>query len=145
MIHAIGRMSIFSINTARLAHVQRLHRINGLQSLNRPFSFTSESHFHSKADAALQSIHDRIGALEDEYEIEVSMSQGVLKIETPNSGTWVLNKQAPNQQIWWSSPKSGPLRFEYKEGAWVTSRTGRQLEELLKSEIVELLGNGVLL
>jgi frataxin-like iron-binding protein CyaY len=27
-------------------------------------------------------------------------------------GTWVINKQTPNQQLWWSSPTSGPRRFD---------------------------------
>lgn len=30
--------------------------------------------------------------------------QGVLKIDLGSDGTWVLNRQIPNRQIWWSSP-----------------------------------------
>ena len=30
-------------------------------------------------------------------------------------GTYVLNKQGPNRQIWVSSPVSGPLRFDFDE------------------------------
>lgn len=30
--------------------------------------------------------------------------QGVLNIVAGDRGTWVLNKQSPNRQIWWSSP-----------------------------------------
>lgn len=30
--------------------------------------------------------------------------QGVLNIIVGDRGTWVLNKQSPNRQIWWSSP-----------------------------------------
>lgn len=28
-------------------------------------------------------------------------------------GTYVINKQAPNKQIWLSSPVSGPKRYDY--------------------------------
>ncbi len=41
---------------------------------------------------------------------------GVLTLCFPPSGTYVLNKQPPNRQIWLSSPVSGPKRFDYVEG-----------------------------
>jgi frataxin len=54
----------------------------------------------------------------------------------------VLNKQGPNQQIWWSSPISGPLRFDFDgaSGEWVSSRTKLPLIPLLKEEMSEVLG-----
>lgn len=30
--------------------------------------------------------------------------QGVLKIDLGEDGTWVINRQIPNRQLWWSSP-----------------------------------------
>ena len=42
---------------------------------------------------------------------DVSQS-GVLNLTLPPYGTYVLNKQPPNLQIWMSSPVSGPTRFE---------------------------------
>jgi frataxin len=55
---------------------------------------------------------------------EVSLSSGVLTITLPPHGTWVINKQTPNQQIWWSSPVSGPRRYEYDTDhqTWVATR-----------------------
>ncbi|KAL8627167.1 hypothetical protein Q9189_007125 [Teloschistes chrysophthalmus] len=38
---------------------------------------------------------------------------GVLTLAFPPIGTYVLNKQPPNKQIWLSSPKSGPKRYDY--------------------------------
>jgi frataxin len=64
------------------------------------------------------------------------------------SGTYVLNKQPPNKQIWLSSPLSGPKRFDWvvagegmneKEGAgkgeWIYLRDGSSLAEILKKEL----------
>ena len=51
------------------------------------------------------------------------------------AGTWVINKQAPNQQIWLSSPKSGPCRYECVDGAWTHTRNGSTLAELLRDEL----------
>lgn len=58
-------------------------------------------------------------------------------------GTWVLNKQGPNKQIWWSSPISGPKRFEYdvRLKKWVNTREKDvELVRLLSLEIEELTG-----
>lgn len=101
-------------------------------------SFASEALYHHVADETLQRIFDVASALEDDgHDVEVSLSQGVLNIEVAEVGTWVLNKQAPNQQIWWSSPESGPMRFEFHEtnGAWLSTRTKKNLVEDLFREI----------
>ena len=44
---------------------------------------------------------------------DINFSSGVLKIECQGGKTYVLNKQAPNKQLWLSSPFSGPQRYEY--------------------------------
>lgn len=41
------------------------------------------------------------------------LQAGVLTIVFPPRGTYVLNKQPPNKQIWLSSPVSGPKRYDY--------------------------------
>ena len=40
-----------------------------------------------------------------------------MTIAHPDKGTYVLNKQPPNRQIWLSSPVSGPKRFDWVLGA----------------------------
>lgn len=45
--------------------------------------------------------------------ISLSPQSGVLTLAFPPIGTYVLNKQPPNKQIWLSSPKSGPKRYDY--------------------------------
>lgn len=79
-----------------------------------------------------------------------------MTLNTPH-GTYVLNKQPPNKQIWISSPISGPKRYDWvllkgegqnqKEGTgmdvegdlrggqWVYLRDGSTLTELLKKEL----------
>lgn len=81
----------------------------------------------------------------------------------PTQGSYVINKQPPNKQIWLSSPVSGPKRYDWvvaagdagqheKEGSvvsddtdpagddgaggkWIYIRDGSGLSELLKREI----------
>jgi frataxin len=108
--------------------------------------FQTESEYHDAADETLEEIQDALDDLFEEnpqppHEIEVNFSSGVLTIGLPPHGTWVLNKQTPNQQIWWSSPLSGPRRYEYSDdGDWVFTRsdTTITLGDTLKDEIKEL-------
>lgn len=72
-----------------------------------------------------------------------SCQSGVMTLITPN-GTYVINKQPPNQQIWISSPSSGPARFGYSpEGVWVHHRReGVTLGALLDQELKAAVGEG---
>jgi frataxin len=62
----------------------------------------------------------------------------------PPAGTYVINKQPPNRQIWLSSPVSGPKRYDYVEtggkgsgrgGDWVYLRDASTLKGLLGKEV----------
>jgi frataxin-like iron-binding protein CyaY len=62
---------------------------------------------------------------------------GVLTFVTPR-GTYVINKQPPNRQIWLSSPIAGPIQFAYDKetGEWVDIRgSGTTLAGLIEKEI----------
>ena len=83
------------------------------------------------ADETLETIQDAIeevfedrSNLSDSEMPEVNVASGVLTLSMPPHGTWVLNKQTPNRQIWWSSPLSGPRRYEYddEEEVWLYTR-----------------------
>mmetsp|Transcript_17107 Transcript_17107/g.35135 ORF Transcript_17107/g.35135 Transcript_17107/m.35135 type:complete len:250 (+) Transcript_17107:247-996(+) len=98
--------------------------------------FENESEYHTIADETLEDIQDAVeiaiedndvgadAAGDDEEEPEVVFASGVLTMGFPPHGTWVLNKQTPNRQIWWSSPISGPRRYEYDGETWVYTRSG---------------------
>eukprot|EP00047_Mylnosiga_fluctuans_P021595 m.106840 g.106840 ORF g.106840 m.106840 type:complete len:130 (-) comp8955_c2_seq7:119-508(-) len=101
--------------------------------------FTSPSDFHVHANQCLETLYEKYDALcEDRPATDVSMSDGVLTINLGGAGVYVVNKQSPNQQIWLSSPISGPRRFEFDgaKSAWVCNREGVELLSLLQREIV---------
>ena len=73
---------------------------------------------------------------------------GVMTITVADKGTYVINKQPPNKQIWLSSPISGPKRYDWcivgegqgdKEGTgsgnWIYTRDGMSLSELVLEEL----------
>lgn len=64
-----------------------------------------------------------------------------MTLTLPPHGTYVINKQPPNHQIWVSSPISGPSRFSVGEdGGWVHHRKkGVRLGVLLDEELKGLL------
>ena len=71
---------------------------------------------------------------------------GVLTLALGPHGTYVINKQPPNQQIWMSSPFSGPARFSYapegdeERGArWYYARDQVTLGSVLDQEIRSVL------
>eukprot|EP00271_Cylindrocystis_brebissonii_P013629 TRINITY_DN3364_c0_g1_i1.p1 TRINITY_DN3364_c0_g1~~TRINITY_DN3364_c0_g1_i1.p1 ORF type:complete len:314 (+),score=44.21 TRINITY_DN3364_c0_g1_i1:124-942(+) len=78
---------------------------------------SSEDAFHELADEVLHHLQEKIDELTDAVDLEgaeVDYSQGVLTIRLgPELGTFVINKQTPNRQIWFSSPVSGPARFDW--------------------------------
>lgn len=70
---------------------------------------------------------------------DVTVSQGVLTVALGSAGTYVINKQTPNRQLWWSSPVSGPRRYEFNGRGWVSTRDGRSLHDQLRTELRERL------
>ncbi|KAI9804685.1 MAG: Mitochondrial chaperone Frataxin [Piccolia ochrophora] len=113
----------------------------------------SDEEYHERADALMDEIVDKLEALQEEKgDIDVEYSAGVLTAIL-RSGSYVLNKQPPNKQIWLSSPVSGPKRYDWvvmgesmdhKEGSgrgdWVYLRDGTSLASLLKQEMgIELV------
>jgi frataxin len=101
--------------------------------------FETEAEYSAIADETLETIQDALDDVLDatsiEYEIE--NAAGVLTLTMPPHGTWVINKQTPNQQIWWSSPLSGPKRYEYdaKSGEWFSTKDGLYLGPFLVQEL----------
>ena len=88
------------------------------------------------ADEALDNILEKADELSDERDdVEAELSSGVLTLKIAGAGTWVINKQVPNRQLWLSSPVSGPCRYEYVDGTWTHTRDGSSLAELLEREL----------
>ena len=54
----------------------------------------------------------------------------------------MLNKQAPNLQLWLSSPVTGPLRYNYvsEAAAWHNSRDDHELLARLADDFETLCG-----
>jgi frataxin len=107
----------------------------------------SEGEFDHVADSLLESLENTLDRLSVQLNPEeITCAYGVLTLDFGKRGVWVLNKQSPNRQIWWSSPISGPRRFEYsrEKKQWVWTRDHSvSLHSLLSSEISSFSGSKV--
>jgi len=102
----------------------------------------SAAAFHAAADAQLARLEAGVEAALDApaapRDADVSLAQGVLTLRLGGArGTIVINKQAPTRQLWWSSPASGPRRFELDaaRGAWLDARSRTELCAELAREL----------
>jgi frataxin len=103
----------------------------------------SELEFHKLADQTLENILERLEAWLEEVgldDADVELSQGVLTLKLGDAGTYVINKQTPNRQLWMSSPVSGPVRYDWVHGAWVYHRDGHAMHNRFGGELEQLGG-----
>lgn len=105
-----------------------------------------ESAFETIADETLQRFMDVIDdALGDE--LDVDLEGGILTIEFESGAKYVINKHAPNRQIWMSSPVGGATHYDYDDGAggWRSTRGDELLAEVLSAELAKATGQTVTL
>lgn len=101
------------------------------------------SEFERLADETLARLQ---AAIEDvESSLDVELVGGILTIETESGGKYLLNRHAPNRQIWLSSPVSGAWHFAWNgdDQAWISTRGGERLEDLLARELSEATGEAI--
>ncbi|KAL4068345.1 hypothetical protein V8B97DRAFT_896129 [Scleroderma yunnanense] len=123
------------------------------RALTTPAPHTNASEFrieeyHALSDATMTTLFEELEALLDEFgnsDMEVDYHSGVLTLHLGLHGTYVINKQPPNQQIWLSSPISGPKRYDYVPTSddWRCSRDGEELGALMERELSGMLGQEV--
>ncbi|ABN68014.1 Frataxin homolog, mitochondrial precursor Contains: Frataxin homolog intermediate form [Scheffersomyces stipitis CBS 6054] len=104
----------------------------------------SVNEYNSISEEYLESLADSLEDLSEKYpQIDCELSHGVMTLTIPPHGTYVINKQPPNKQIWLSSPVSGPKRYDLIGGQWITLRDGSALTELITEEVSSALGTEV--
>ncbi|CAO2819773.1 unnamed protein product [Amaranthus hypochondriacus] len=113
-------------------------------------SVLQEDEFQRLADSTIHHLLEKLEEYGDTIDIDgfdVDYGNGVLTLKLGNLGTYVVNKQTPNRQIWLSSPVSGPSRFDWdpSSSAWVYRRSKANLYRILESELEQLCGEPVTL
>lgn len=99
----------------------------------------NETEFLKLAEQTLQDMADAIEQADEDYVLEIDFIGGILNIELPDGGQYVINKHDSSKQIWLSSPKSGAAHFSYNDGKWIDSN-GAELYGVVMKEIGEVTG-----
>ncbi|KAG5518589.1 hypothetical protein PMAC_002985 [Pneumocystis sp. 'macacae'] len=152
--NAYNHRFIYTTAFAQIPNLMKLKYLrNVAESDTRQRKYSSEltnRKYHQLADNTIEKILHALERMQDEYPektIDVEYSQGVLTLNLGHYGTYVLNKQSPNKQIWVSSPISGPKRYDWifseneKDGKWIYLRDNGVLEDLLKTELKGIIGD----
>lgn len=84
---------------------------------------TNQGDFERQASQVLDGLFEQIEAQLGDW-LEVDLESGILTLELPDGGNYVINKHAPNREIWLSSPKSGAWHFAAADGRWRSTRPG---------------------
>ncbi|MAN79513.1 MAG: iron donor protein CyaY [Rhodospirillaceae bacterium] len=103
-----------------------------------------ETSFTRIADDTLESFMDAIEAVIGD-QADVDLEGGILTIDLDTGGQYVINKHAPNCQIWMSSPASGATHYGYdpETKQWCCTRSGDRLDEKLAAELKASTGVAV--
>ncbi|CAA6669860.1 unnamed protein product [Spirodela intermedia] len=111
-------------------------------------SLLEEDEFHRLADGTIHDLQEKLEEYGDEVQVEgfdIDYGNQVLTLKLGSLGTYVINKQTPNRQIWLSSPVSGPSRFDWDRTSqcWFYRRTKAELLHLLQDELLQLCGQPI--
>ncbi|KAI1753024.1 mitochondrial chaperone Frataxin [Xylaria castorea] len=134
--------SLFS-TSSRLAEPLSSEELKTVQLAN-----ITDEEYHDLADQYIDQLLANYEKMQDiRTDIDVDYSAGVMNLTINDLGTYVINKQPPNKQIWLSSPSSGPKRYDWvvisegqdqkqdtARGDWIYLRDGSSLSELLRQE-----------
>ncbi|KAN0135569.1 hypothetical protein V8E53_006460 [Lactarius tabidus] len=142
------RVAIKSLNRITLpvaVHRNTQTRLFTLPAPHVAQSSLQQSLYEKLADTTMEELLDGLQNILDSHgdtSLEVEYHSGVITLELGQHGTYVINKQPPNKQIWLSSPVSGPKRFNFDATTrqWVDSRSGQLLDALLNEELNASLG-----
>ncbi len=96
-----------------------------------------QTEFDQKATQEIDYIANLIETQDKDFQIDVDFAGDVLHLDT-EFGEYVINKHRVMQQIWLSSPVSGPHHFSFVEGKqlWFSSK-GFELRKIICAELSE--------
>ena len=83
----------------------------------------TETEFHTAVDAVLANIERAVEACDV---LDVDLEAGILTIEAPDGTKVIINRQAPNREIWVAA-RSGGFHFRFVDGEWRDTRSGEEL------------------
>jgi iron donor protein CyaY len=102
-----------------------------------------EQQFRRAAEAALDSLKEKLIEAESDADFEVEEQGGVLNVifEDPPA-KFVITANSPVRQIWISALATS-FKLDYADGQFVLAKTGERLDALVSRLVNEQLGEEV--
>jgi CyaY protein len=94
----------------------------------------TETEFNKQADEVFARIEQAIDA--SDADIDYDNNGVVMEIEFADGSKLIVNRHAPNQEIWLAA-KSGGFHFGYRDGSWSSQRDDSELYAKL-GELVQI-------
>jgi len=101
----------------------------------------TEPEFRRFVKDVLVELFDQIDEL-DTDDIDPVYSDGVVKVDFEQGGTFVLSQQVPVQELWLSANRKA-WHFKYVDGAWLERDTKEPMLPMLSKLFGDKLGMSV--
>jgi len=105
---------------------------------------TDESTFIAAADRTLAALGTALDRAIDATgaDVDWSLNDGILEIDAEDGGKVIVNRHAPNRELWVAA-KSGGFHYRAVAGRWVDTRGGGELGAALSAILREQAGLAV--
>ena len=93
--------------------------------------------FYNLCEIFLQNLAEKIELQDVDSNLEVEYQDGILEIiVNSNKKTFIINRNAGNQKIWYSSPFLGADYFSFDQSSqsWINAK-GEELSQKLFNEL----------
>ncbi|MCP5369685.1 MAG: iron donor protein CyaY [Rickettsiaceae bacterium] len=89
--------------------------------------------FKQISEETINKIAEKLEEYDQDCKLDIDLSGNILSING-DMGTYVINTQTVAEEIWLSSPISGPYHFFYQHGEWI-SKNNDKLFVILEREL----------
>ncbi|KAI5180676.1 frataxin [Nematocida sp. AWRm80] len=81
-----------------------------------------------------KAVMSQIFSMLDSSYNNVVYSNNVISAKLPGIGTYIINRQPPKEEVWLSSPVSGPSHYKWQNSQWL-NRNGNNLLDVISNEL----------
>ncbi|KAJ9072436.1 Mitochondrial matrix iron chaperone [Entomophthora muscae] len=149
-LHTVNASRLLKLKYPKLSSLNISHYSSVTPQKDAKFQISTldKLQFEKYAEATLSHLVDTLEDLIQDHgdkDFDIEYSSGVMTLCLGDFGTYVINKQPPNSQIWLSSPISGPKRYDFDIASeqWFYYRENTTLFQLLEKELSEAFGVAV--
>lgn len=102
----------------------------------------NDTQFHQLADKLTFYIEQAIDNYDGDSDIDYEIQGNVMTISFENGSKIIINRQESMHQVWLAT-KNGGYHFDYRDGEWISDRSGEPFLALLSEAFTQQSGETV--